>query len=196
MRHAWGSRVGMLTLIGVMVLSTGLVLMPDSAGAGKPDKGGGSAMDLSGVTQNWDKVLPASQRFTVLEAFNNEAVRDNETGLVWERSPDMTFFTWSNALRHCANRIVGGRFGFRLPSMPELASLLTSVSNPTIPSYLPPDHPFTNIQPSAYRTATSDANVPTNAWAVSIGGGVVGTGSKSDPDPAWCVRGPMNADQY
>jgi hypothetical protein len=36
---------------------------------------------------NWDKNLPSASRFTILHDFNNEAVRDNETGLVWERSP-------------------------------------------------------------------------------------------------------------
>ena len=55
---------------------------------------------IKGVTQNWDKKLPAndgppcsSSRFTcVLSA---TAVRDNETGLVWERVPPTgTDFTW------------------------------------------------------------------------------------------------------
>jgi hypothetical protein len=193
MRHTWVSRVGMVALVGGFCL-LGSGLGGTLAVAAPPVKG--STTDLSGITQNWDKVLPADTRFLILPDFNNEAVRDNETGLVWERSPDLSFRTWSEALRHCANRVVGGRFGFRLPSMPELASLLTNVVEPTIPSRLPLGHPFTNIQPSAYRTATTDANVPTNAWAVSIGGGVVGTGSKADPDPVWCVRGPMNADTY
>ena len=49
-------------------------------------KPGSSPTDLSGVTQNWDKKLPGDSRFTVLPDFNNQAVRDNETGLVWERS--------------------------------------------------------------------------------------------------------------
>ena len=31
---------------------------------------------------NWDQKLPASQRFVVLAAFNNQAVLDKETGLV------------------------------------------------------------------------------------------------------------------
>jgi hypothetical protein len=54
------------------------------------------ATDLRGVTQNWDKQLDASNgdpatgcnsdRFTCL--FGDTVVRDNETGLVWERSPN------------------------------------------------------------------------------------------------------------
>ena len=58
MRHRWGSRVGMVTLFGVLVLSVGLVrlvFMAGSAGAAPPVKEDA----LAGVTQNWDKVLPA-----------------------------------------------------------------------------------------------------------------------------------------
>ena len=99
----------------------------------------GKQTDLSGVTQNWDKVLPAAERFIVLEAFNNEAVRDNETGLVWERSPDPTSNTWSAARFICATKIVGGRKGWRLPSFSELSSLVdTSVApNPLLPPVTP-----------------------------------------------------------
>lgn len=162
---------------------------------------------IEGLPPAWDKILPAndgepdgcnSSRFTCVMPDanfpNGAAVRDNETALVWERSPDLAFRTWSDALRYCANRVVGGRVGFRLPSMPELATLMDP-NNPG-PIRLPPGHPFTNVQPSAYRSATTDANVPADAWAVSIGGGVVGTGAKADPDPVWCVRGAMNADAY
>ena len=38
----------------------------------------------AGLPQNWDQVLPAATRFVVLQDFANAAVRDNETGLVWE----------------------------------------------------------------------------------------------------------------
>ena len=34
-------------------------------------------------SHSWDKVLSASRRFVVLDAFGEEAVRDRETGLVW-----------------------------------------------------------------------------------------------------------------
>jgi hypothetical protein len=63
---------GMITLVAALLLATyGLGVNP--AAAAPPVKVDPDA----GVTQNWDKVLPAAQRFTVLEAFNNEAVRDN-----------------------------------------------------------------------------------------------------------------------
>lgn len=69
MRHAWASRVGMVTLVGVMVLSAGPILVADNAGADKGIKNVGSVTDLSGVAQNWDKNLPSASRFTVLTAF-------------------------------------------------------------------------------------------------------------------------------
>ena len=145
--------------VGIMVLSAGVFLMTATSSAEK---------DLSGVTQNWDKVLPASERFVVLEAFNNAAVRDNETGLVWERSPDATSNTWSAARFICATKIVGGRKGWRLPSFAELASLVdTSVApNPL----LPPGHPFANVQPNTYWSATTGAEFPAGAWTVSFEG--------------------------
>lgn len=46
----------------------------------------GAQTDLSGVTQAWNKNLPAGQRFAVLAPFANAAVPDKETGLVWEQS--------------------------------------------------------------------------------------------------------------
>ena len=36
------------------------------------------------ITPNWSKSLPDEQRFVVLEAFDNQAFLDRETGLVWE----------------------------------------------------------------------------------------------------------------
>jgi hypothetical protein len=148
---------------------------------------------LLGITQNWDKVLPAAQRFTVLAGFNNEAVRDNQTGLVWEKSPATTTVVQNVATGTCINKTVGLQKGWRLPSIPELASLIDpSNSNPTLPT----GHPFLNVQPSLYWSASTFAEDQTAAWHVGFDNGEVQTGPKAQTWRAWCVRGPMNADKY
>src|SRR5262245_10851776 len=81
-----------------------------------------SPHDLIGVTPNWDKALPSAQRFDILPAFNNEAVRDNETGLVWERRPPIRPDTWDQGRLGCAATFTGNRHGWRLPSLAELSS--------------------------------------------------------------------------
>ena len=130
----------------VIVLSSGLLLMTGTLSA-QSGRDRTTAIDLSAVTQNWDKVLPAEDRFVILSAFNNRAVRDNETGLVWERTPDEMVRPWSQAISICAERPVGGRFGWRLPSVHELMTLLDpTTGNPALPA----GHPFRNVQPSVY----------------------------------------------
>jgi hypothetical protein len=178
----------MIALVGVIVLCAGLVLMADRALADKDDKDHGSATDLRGVTQNWDKVLPVAQRFVILAAFNNQAVRDNETGLVWERSPDMTIPTveWEDSRRACVNKNIGGRKGWRLPSVVELASLIDpSVQTPPL---LPVGHPFSNVAGS-YWSATRNINSTQFAWAVSFVSGNIDPNQGSSPYHGWCVRG-------
>ena len=200
MRNTWVSRVGMVTLVGVMVLSAGLVLMPDKVLADKgdrDDKGGGSATDLSGITQNWDKNLPSGSRFTVLSAFGGAAVRDNNTGLVWERAPDINNRPWSgasstSASSYCANKIVGGAAGWRLPSVVELKS----VQDPSLPAPFVPASVFTGVQSAPYWSATAVAWDPTLAWHVYFHSSLVDEEPVTSTNLAWCVRGPMNADAY
>jgi Protein of unknown function (DUF1566) len=183
-------KVGLVTLLaGLLITISGLGVT--LASADPPIKESG----LAGVTQNWDKNLPSASRFVVLSAFNNEAVRDNETGLVWEKTPDTTFVTWSGARGTCADKNVGGRKGWRLPSFAELASLV----DPSVASapVLPTGHPFTNIEPTIYWSATTGAELPVGAWAVNfdVPGSVLLQG-KTSSFLVWCVRGGMNADAY
>jgi hypothetical protein len=154
-----------------------------------------SPTDLAGLTQNWDKVLPVAIRFVVLADFAGAAVRDNETGLVWERTPAMIQTAWSPAL--CLAKTVGGRKGLRLPSGPELATLVDPSVPPLGPT-LPSGHPFTTVQSSSYWSATTNVKDPNLAYIVNfIDGGTGGSSAKATFSlPSWCVRGPMNADQY
>ncbi|OAI46763.1 hypothetical protein AYO43_01100 [Nitrospira sp. SCGC AG-212-E16] len=144
--------------------------------------------------QNWDKKLPSASRFTILSAFGGAAVRDDETGLVWEKTLETNQVSWADARASCPDKDVGGRKGWRLPSIFELASLM-DLSMSTGPT-LPLGHPFTNVQMDVYWSATTVAGTPNSAWLVFFDTGKVLHGFKTITFHAWCVRGSMNADQY
>lgn len=152
------------------------------------------AMQLS----SWDELIPnAANRFKVLSAFDNQAVLDKETGLVWQRTPEASF-SWYMARNICATTTTGNRRGWRLPSVHELNSLIDplSMTNPTGP-VLPSGHPFVNVVPAYYWSSTMSAEVPNAAWIVDFGFGSVGfTTGLNDGFPVWCVRGSSTEHQY
>ena len=136
----------------------------------------------------WDQQINSPGRFQVLIDFGGGAVFDRETGLVWEQSPSLSDFVWSDAQVHCNQLSTGGRLGWRLPTIQELASLVDTIrGNPA----LPPGHPFSNVQSFLYWSATTLASNTSRAWFVNFLNGVVGDDSKTDPNfPfVWCVRG-------
>ena len=129
---------------------------------------------------------PADDRFVVLSDWSNEAVLDRKTGLVWERSPNVSFTNWSGAQNRCENLLLGKHKGWRLPTIFELATLV----DPNVPSpgpTLPAGHPFT-VASSFYWSATTDITNNANAWGVGFNIGDVGSGVKSAIDYVWCVR--------
>lgn len=156
------------------------------------------------ATPSWDQKLPASTRFVVLLDWDNMAVLDRETGLVWTKSasattlagqPDPNLYAWNDARHNCVDKFVSGRAGWRLPSVVELAGLLhPRISTPM----LPVGHPFTDVETTDifYWSATTTANDATAAWAVTFLVGRVRTYTKDRGGRVWCVRGSMNADAY
>jgi hypothetical protein len=153
--------------------------------------------------KSWSNVIVnANRRFVVLSDFGNAAVLDRETGLVWERHPDDSG-TWEDAVRTCWLRQTGGRMGWHLPLIEELASLVDS-NVPAPGPALPPGHPFQNVQTgglfeSAYWSSTTDvrqAFLPTQAWEVRFFDGSTGDSGKTVTRHVWCVRGGTHADKY
>ncbi len=143
----------------------------------------------------WHQILSAAERF-VLVMNNNEAVLDKETGLVWEKSPGTGLNTWTDAITLCFDKFLGGRKGWRLPTIEELASLtLVNLSPPDWTS-LPAGHPFMNVTRSGYWSATTFAPLPSHALRVHFGLGSVYAGDKTDPVAAWCVRGGQGVDPH
>jgi hypothetical protein len=149
---------------------------------------------LDEVAPTWSIKLPVAERFVVLADYNNEAVLDRETGLVWEKQPNMTNVDWVYAQAFCLNRIVGNRMGWRMPIAEELTSLIDpSEANPALPS----GHPF-NISSYAFLSSTTYVAVPDLVTlAVSFGTmpGVTNQ-SKDGHTPVWCVRGGQGYDAY
>jgi len=139
----------------------------------------------------WDTVIIGATRFRVLVGFNNAAVLDRETGLVWERSPDTGTRDWLSAHRFCIDRSVGigNRKGWRLPTVQEIVSLVDPTRNP--PS-LPVGHPFTNVQPDFYWSATTFGENPSLAWGAGFENDLTEPGArfttKTTARLVWCVR--------
>jgi hypothetical protein len=162
------------------------------------------------ATPSWDQQLPASTRFIVLSNWidasfpsGGAAVLDRETGLVWERSPTSIQSDWYSANEYCIRlTTVGGRMGWRLPTVQELYSLFdpTAVNPPTLPA----GHPFTNIHsqvdtPSSgsidYWTATfetADPFVRVVSFDTPIGFQDISRNPTGTDGYHWCVRGGIN----
>jgi hypothetical protein len=153
---------------------------------------------------SWDRKMAPFKRFVVLLNWDIEAVLDKETGLVWEKTPTGFATFWSNAVNTCTqHRATGNHYGWRLPSVHELASLIDpSAAAVATGLTLPPGHPFVIAPPTlndVHWSATTNADNPSFAWFVNLRDGVVhDLGAKvGGPNGfVWCVRGGMNADRY
>jgi len=184
-----------------------LLLLPITLNAGSLEPTGAPASTMRTLdevysTGSWSRKIPCDvgncPRFEVLADFNNEAVLDKETGLVWEKSPDATKRKWFFAITRCWTVGIGDRGGWRLPSVEELSSILDKTQ--TSPS-LPVGHSFTNIQGyPGYWSSTSIIG-PGDTWTDSTYGmdfsyGGVWSARKGYEAYVWCVRGGASHDGY
>jgi hypothetical protein len=145
---------------------------------------------IANIINNWQQAHASDHRFNVLPEFNNEAVLDRDTGLVWEIAPRPTTITWNEARSSCANRVTGGQKGWRLPAPTEMRSLVGPAVDSPVPN-IPAGHPFVNIQPTSYWTVVPEANQPSYARYVDAFLGNVLSFIKIYTYPVWCVRGPV-----
>jgi Protein of unknown function (DUF1566) len=179
-----------IRMLGVSLL-VGFTIVASYAGAVSPSE---SNPTTHSSEHNWDKKLPSASRFTTLSAFGDAAVRDDETGLVWEKTLETAEMSWSDARALCADKDVGGRKGWRLPSIAELTSLVDPSirSGPTLPL----GHPFTNVLMDVYWSATSVTDNPKSAWLVFFDTGKATFAFKTITFHVWCVRGGVPTAQY
>jgi hypothetical protein len=178
---------------GIIIIATGLFLFRYQL-MGTPATTAPQREEvIADIIRNWQNAHPAGERFRILPAFNNAAVLDKETGLVWELSPQAATVTWNEARITCVGRVTGGQKGWRLPAPSEMRSLVGPAVDAPGPN-LPPGHPFLNVQPTSYWTVVPEANQPSYARYVDAFLGNVLSFIKIYTFPVWCVQGPMNDD--
>lgn len=163
MKHFWPYVIG---LAGMMMIDCGSVVAVTSGGAYY-------------ATPSWDQTLPCDStvncpRFVVLSNMGSNAALDRETGLVWDLHPLGPFTSifpgefWIGAQNGCLYDTRGERYGWRLPTVQELASLIDLHANgPAVP----PGSPFQNISsdPSTYYwTSSADPGNSSNAYAITF----------------------------
>lgn len=181
------NRLSLRLALGVVVAASASASVAQTIGAGPYY-----------ATPSWDQTFPVATRFIVLTNLGSEAVLDRETGLVWQRTPIATGRSFSFSMSLCLGAATGGRFGWRLPTAPELRSLFDPLA--TASPYLPAGHPFT-VPPGDtlfWSTTIGAQNTAGNFLLFMVGTNVVGgfstqTASEDYPGVAWCVRGPGDA---
>jgi hypothetical protein len=141
---------------------------------------------LKDLVQAWSGTLPPSRRFSLV--LNNEGVLDNETALVWQRTPMEMAVQWNVTQSWCGTASTGGRGGWRMPTLAELRSL---VDFSRMAPSLPAGHPFVLSATLTYWTSTRSTN-NTNLLFVSNFSNQQVSGTADQPDilhNVWCVRG-------
>lgn len=189
-------RKPILTLVR-MIMLTGTSVVTLSAWAQTTAPGPYYAMP------SWDQKLEcafvnACPRFIVLSNWGNAAVLDRETGLVWERSPAEINYaqTWREAHSWCMDRVVGGRAGWRLPSIQELRSLVdpTEVASSLGSNLLPPGSPFRHYPYISWSASTVAAETG-QAWGMLFNSSALALDKSNNfLANAWCVRGGAGID--
>ena len=150
---------------------------------------------LDNIPPAWSQTLQcdatACPRFELV--MDGAAVLDHETGLVWQRVVNNAPWTWSGAINQCKYVNTGQRWGWHLPTVEQLESLIARRGVGVVPK-LPEGHPFIDvlIDGSYYWTATSYIH-PGEAYVLSFGEGSIldrlQGRNKEELRPGWCVRG-------
>ena len=173
----------------------------DGSSGGSGDGGGGltctpsTAVPWLGspVPNDPGSGLPRTASLTTgMDATGKAYVTDNVTGLVWERDPDVTAQrTFAQAQAYCAGLTIDGCSLWRVPEMPELATIVDHqqtgpVIDPTAFPGTPTDFGFW--------TSTLEQGSVNSAWATRFGNGNSSVAAVGSSDYVRCVLSSKTAD--
>jgi len=175
----------LIVVLAVMLFLPGMLRAGDLDPSGPPAP---TMKTLDQIPPTWSHKINQG-RF--VETFVGTAVLDKETGLVWERYPTASTMTWLEANSRCITLNKGGRKGWHLPTVQQLASLIEPLNNnPALPN----DHPFQSMVFDRYWTSTSIYS-PDIKWTVSLYDGNISFYSTTGYSfNVLCVRGGQTYD--
>jgi hypothetical protein len=170
-----------------MLLKTDQTKCYNESGQDVPCAGSGQDGETNRVQSN------PETRFEV----RGGVVADRATGLCWSQnaSPATWPMSWAEAFEYVAQLNQSGHLkidDWRLPSRRELFSL---ISHQHINQALPSGHPFTNVFPGYYWTASECRRLADQAWYIHLGGGRIYRGMKKNFYMVWPVSGPQADDE-
>jgi hypothetical protein len=112
-------------------------------------------------------------------------IKDNNTGLIWQREDDDTTRTWTEAGSYCSGLNVEGNSDWRLPNPEELTSIVSySTFNPSIAtSYFP------NTKPHYYWSSSNPVYRGGYAWEIEFNYGGENVHPMTNANFVRCVRG-------
>jgi len=161
-----------------------------------PGAPGPTMKTLDDIPGSWSRKLPAndgadgcsSSRFRCV--LNGTAVLDLEPGLVWQRSLYTFEESWYVARNRCYEVNTDGRFGYRLPTIEELKTVLQETTGDRLPA----GHPFENVPFGVATTFWPATTSPTDVNLAYVHGtSTIGGGSSQQSKALnfryWCVRG-------
>jgi hypothetical protein len=150
----------------------------------------GMSFTMTFTEPGWAHTISGADRFQLV--LGNSGVLDRETGLVWQRSPATGTNTYIFAGLVCPFLAVGGRYGWRLPTIEELSSLRTETESGGV--HLTAGHPFTTPPNIPYWTTTQNfSNLNHNLVVDFVGLWSPTTVDRSGNAGWWCVRGGAGA---
>ncbi len=116
-------------------------------------------------------------------------IKDNLTGLTWQKTPNTSTLTWEQALVYAEGLTLGGASDWRLPNIKELESINDErIVNPSVSTTY-----FSTIGVKNYWSSTSLPNQTTRAWYLSTQFGVTTYDLKTNALYVIAVRGSSTA---
>jgi hypothetical protein len=103
---------------------------------------------------------------------SGDCVTDNLTRLTWMMTPPSGTYTWQNALTYANGRnaanLCGYNFGWRLPNILELESIINLGQAGSALWLTQPENGFVGIAANKYWSSTTASSAPVNAWVIDF----------------------------